>query len=157
MIPYSLGEYDALALFVQTELDDGSFSNHISSYLSKHFPPYMLPSQIQCQKSLPQNSNGKVDRAALLEKACSFQFAQNKKNSENLSIGQIITEIWESILKTKIKSSQTTFFDYGGNSIQIYELYETLKNQLQVDFSITDLFSNPSIHDQTKLFEDLLL
>jgi hypothetical protein len=57
----------------------------------------------------------------------------------------ILRNIWQSLLKRPVPSNRS-FFDLGGHSLLVLQLFERMKEQLpEYEFQIADLFRLPTI------------
>ena len=56
-----------------------------------------------------------------------------------------IAEVWKDVLKLATVGTRDNFFDLGGHSLLAVQAHRRLKEALQRDLSITDIFRFPTI------------
>jgi amino acid adenylation domain-containing protein len=120
-------------------------SDELRTFLKRKLPDYMIPSAYVVLHSIPFLPNGKIDRRALPVPKCG--------NSETLAPPAefltdrecIIAEIWKSVLHLEQISWNENFFDLGGNSLMMVQIRNSIREHLDRDVSIVDLFRYPTI------------
>lgn len=126
---------------------------HIKDELSEYLPEYMIPTRFVLMGELPRTVNGKYDRRALEDyRLTNFQETQ-KKNANN-SLEESILNIWKEVLKTDTIGVCDNFFDNGGNSILLMQVYHELQNKIIKDITITDLFAYPTVQLLAEYIEE---
>lgn len=117
----------------------------IRNFLRGSIPDYMIPSYYEYLKEIPYNVNGKVNLDLLL---CS-QISSNKKvqsfGTQKSETEKMIAVIWERHLKVENISLFDNFFDIGGHSLLVVEIFNDLKNVVEKELTIVDLFNFPTI------------
>lgn len=110
-------------------------NNIITNYLKDILPDYMLPNILVKLKSIPFNTNGKVDKHLLPSPDLfSNRLYVAPRNNYELEL----TEIWADLLKLKAKAISIfdDFFELGGNSIIAIKMV----NKIRVKFGVTTDF-----------------
>lgn len=119
----------------------------LKSYMSNMLPQYMLPSYYTFVDSIPLSLNGKVDKNKLPEP--DFERSREYKEGEKLETKDMyeeqITEIWKDILGIQEVAINENFFDVGGTSMLLLQVFGGLNKIYPDILKITDLFSNPTI------------
>lgn len=118
--------------------------------LRKRLPDYALPQKLVLLEALPRNANGKIDRPPLIRQA--EQWVQEMQQSRSVvgiekatDTTQAVQQIWEHLLNKSVHIERS-FFDQGGHSLLVLELFQQLKRALPYDsFVIGDLFRYPTI------------
>ena len=137
------------ASFDYDEDSEDLIESRIKKYLEEKLPHYMVPKNIFKLKSIPLTSNGKVNIKAvkLLNKS-----QRNIKRTKSALISgprnhleETISNIWKKILNIDDIGIEDNFFDLGGNSFRIVQVYKELQQQLNINLTITDLFRFPTI------------
>jgi len=105
---------------------------HFNQTLGKKLPAYMVPPHFVFIESLPLNSNGKVDRNALLRQELLIKPQTSKRAEKRSSSEEAIWRIWTGLLKRQPYSLDADFFESGGNSL----LATSLIFKIQSKFSI---------------------
>jgi natural product biosynthesis luciferase-like monooxygenase protein len=114
--------------------------------LRARLPEFMLPSAFVMLDEFPQTPNGKIDRKALpapdavatAAPAAEFVAPTNDLESQ-------IADVWKDVLKLAQVGTCDNFFDLGGHSLLAVQAHRRLKEALQRDLSITDIFRFPTI------------
>lgn len=127
--------------------------NDLRGFLKEKLPEYMIPSAFMYLEKLPLSTNGKIDRRALPNPEMLLQeFAIPYTPPQN-AIEQTLVSIWQTVLELEKVGIDHNFFEIGGNSLLITEVYSKLKNALSnqlENISIVDLFKYPTIRSLAK-------
>jgi len=120
--------------------------DELRSALRDKLPIYMVPSAVVFLERLPLLSSGKIDRRSLPEPgrdrpelAASFVSPQNEKE-------RVIAQVWQEVLGLDRVGIHDNFFDLGGHSILAAEVHGKLRERLQADFPLIELFQHPTVH-----------
>lgn len=129
-------------------------SNQLKDFLRKQLPEYMIPSAFMYLEKLPLSANGKIDRRELPNPEAILQeFAITYAPPEN-AIEQTIVTIWQTVLNLDQVGVDRNFFEIGGNSLLITQVYTKLKNALpdriENQISIVNLFKYSTIRSLAK-------
>jgi amino acid adenylation domain-containing protein len=114
------------------------------SFLQSRLPEYMVPSTFIVLDQLPLTSNGKVNRAALPIPAVTT--ATESFVGPETELQNAIADILKEILQLDSVSIHHNFFDLGGNSVHLVQVYNKLRAQIGKDFPLIKIFENPTIH-----------
>lgn len=120
-------------------------SIQLRSYLKQKLPTYMLPAAFVFLDKLPLTANGKVNRQALpapdlARPALDVAFVAPRNPLE-----ESLTELWTKILEIHQIGVHDSFFDLGGDSLRVMQLFSLLKSQYAKEVSFTDFFNQPTI------------
>lgn len=127
-------------------------SQELRAKLQTHLPDYMVPAHLIRLEELPLTPNGKIDRKELENRAITMKEAGGF--SSNL-IEQRLLSLWQEILHVEGIGIETGFFDVGGNSLLAVKLVEKIKSTFSCPFSITDLFTYPSIRSMSTYLNEI--
>lgn len=130
------------------------FCHELQSFLQAKLPEYMIPSAFMYLESLPLSANGKIDRRALPNPEVLLQeFAIVYAPPQN-QLEQTIVTVWQTVLNLEKVGIDRNFFEIGGNSLAIAQVYSKLKHVLSSEIenylSIVDLFKYPTIRSLAK-------
>lgn len=115
-------------------------------YLNDKLPHYMVPSAFILLEKMPLTPNGKVDRQALAQLTDSVRLdLQLSYTAPQTTMEQTIADIWKQVLRLEKVGIHESFFDLGGDSLQIVKVQELLEAKLQQELSTTILFQYPTI------------
>ncbi|MDK9761973.1 amino acid adenylation domain-containing protein [Vibrio sp. D420a] len=117
---------------------------------AEHLPAYMIPSTLMIMDALPLNSNGKVDRKALVEPA---QQGMSHYCTPTTELEMQLVEIWQELLGHDQIGTQDSFFSLGGNSLTATRLQARIQRTFQAQIALADLFHNPTIAELSQMLE----
>lgn len=139
--------------------------------LRLRLPSHMVPEHVVAHSVLPTTPNGKTDRLALARHQRSDTPAESSERPAPVvasivapsggpasasgpgaghtaaELGDIIAEVWGEVLGVADVSRSKSFFDHGGNSLQVVSVRERLQERLDHPISLVDLFRHPSVAD----------
>jgi amino acid adenylation domain-containing protein len=124
----------------------------LRKHLEETLPEHMVPSFIVSIDALPLTTNGKVDRAALIEKIDAKTNGGSLKSTAGTPTERTITEILEEILGTRSVSTNDNFFDLGASSLQLARFHSRLQKIFDPALRIVSLFQNPTISTLAGMF-----
>lgn len=129
-------------------------SNELRWFLRQKLPEYMVPSAFMYLESLPLSANGKIDRRALPNPEILLQEFEIAYAPPQNQLEQTIVTVWETVLNLEKVGIDRNFFEIGGNSLLITQVYTKLKNalskEIEIYISIVDLFKYPTIRSLAK-------
>lgn len=117
----------------------------IRSYLAALLPSYMLPTSYHNLETMPLTPNGKVNRAALSQATTKSWKESPATRQETSESQRVILGIWRELLNTQHISIYDNFFDLGGHSLLLSQVYERLLLAFPGKLSLTDLYKYPTI------------
>lgn len=135
-----------VAYVVGTETEPAT----LRTYLSEHLPDYMIPSAFVSLDALPLTPSGKINRLALPDPATLHREAQPYTAPHTTSEHTLAT-IWRELLGVEHVGIHDNFFDLGGTSLHIGQLYDRLQAITEQPFTMIDLFDHPTIADLARL------
>lgn len=138
----SMGNKDIIAYIVSKE---NLNVKEIRSILAKKLPIYMIPAHFIKIDHIPLTFNGKIDREKLPSpkenRIMGVEFLPPRNEVE-----KAIINIWEEILNLKNISINENFFEIGGNSLKIIELYKKIIQAFPENkILIVDLFNYSTV------------
>jgi tyrocidine synthetase-3 len=116
----------------------------LNSFLSQNLPAYMIPSHYEYLKTIPLNSNGKIDKNALPDPM--VKIVDDYIPSSN-QIEVKLVEIWSEVLEISKKqiSTNSSFFELGGHSLKATVLVSKIHKILNVVIPLVEIFKDPTI------------
>jgi amino acid adenylation domain-containing protein len=111
----------------------------------ERLPDYMVPSHFVMMPELPLTANGKIDRDALLPPEAApvdhpSTFVPPQSEAERTVAG-----VWREVLNVDQLGVDDNFFDLGGHSLLLIKVLGRLRQLVQVELSVLDLFRFPTI------------
>jgi len=122
----------------------GTFDRQaIQNYLSTKLPEYMVPATWVEMESLPLTPNGKIDRKALpdpglTDMAAGYVAPRNETEAK-------LAGIWQELLGVERVGIYDNFFELGGHSLLAMRVVSMIREELNVELKIRDLFVYPTI------------
>ncbi|MCP4657047.1 MAG: amino acid adenylation domain-containing protein, partial [bacterium] len=129
LVAYVVGKPDAAAL---------------RRALRKRLPEHMVPSAFVTLSALPRTPNGKVDWAALPAPAAAGTAAEVSAPPRT-GWEERVAEIWCRVLGVGQVGVDDNFFDLGGHSLLLVEVYEQLQAEVDREFPVVRLFQYPTV------------
>lgn len=113
-------------------------------FLKERLPDYMIPTALVCLPALPLNQNGKVDRALLPDPeaylASSRRYVAPRNPAE-----EMLTGIWETILKRDRIGIHDNFFDLGGHSLLATQVMARVRSVFRVEVPLRTVFEATAV------------
>jgi acyl carrier protein len=140
------GSEAALVAYVVPAEQVGPDADELRSYLAARLPRHMVPAAFVTLERLPLMVNGKVDRRALPDpspearavSAASFVAPANE-------LERTIAGIWSEVLGLEQVGTQDNFFDLGGHSLRLLQVHLKLRQALERDVPLFELFQYPTV------------
>ena len=114
-------------------------------FLEPKLPGHMIPAAFLWLEKMPLTPNGKIDRNALPAPGEVRPEPEAANVPPQTPVEETIAAIWRQSLRVERVGVQDNFFDLGGNSLLLLEIYAQLCLALKVDFPIVRLFEHPTI------------
>jgi amino acid adenylation domain-containing protein len=116
-------------------------------------PEYMTPSSFVLLDELPLTPNGKLDRKALPEP----EHTSKEYVAPSTPVEQAVAAIWSEVLKMKRPGIRDNFFEMGGHSLLAVQLASRMREVLQVNVPLRQLFERPTIETMSEYISNLPL
>ena len=105
-------------------------------------PEYMMPSAFIILDEFPLTPNGKIDRKKL--PAPEWR-PQKEYVAPRTPTEEVLAEIWAETLRVERVGIYDDFFALGGHSLLAMQLVSRIRDRLQAELQLVDLFRNPTI------------
>ncbi|MEH2077515.1 MAG: amino acid adenylation domain-containing protein [Nostoc sp.] len=128
--------------------------SQLRSFLKEKLPEYMVPSAIVILESLPLTPNGKIDRRALPAPEPSSELLEKYVAPRN-PIEEILSLIWQQVLKVELVGRHDNFFELGGHSLLATQLISRVRSSLKVELPLRSLFAAPTIAELSHNIQQL--
>ncbi|MEM1366468.1 MAG: amino acid adenylation domain-containing protein [Cyanobacteria bacterium P01_H01_bin.15] len=116
--------------------------------LRLHLPQYMMPSAFVMLPVLPLTPNGKVDHQALPAPEPVIDISEFI--TPETPTEKTLSRIWEEVLNTEQVSATADFFELGGHSLLAVKLISRIRQQLDCEIPIRELFACLTIRNLAK-------
>lgn len=143
------GENAILSVFVVL-VDPAIYTNETISielrqHLAQWLPDFMIPNFFVIIENLPLNSNGKVDRKALISMLGELSAPQTLYRAPRSEIEKQVVTLWQQVLRQDSIGIDDNFFNLGGNSINAIQLVTQLSKLYGKEILLNDFWIHPSI------------
>ncbi|MER8028878.1 non-ribosomal peptide synthetase [Streptomyces bauhiniae] len=135
--------------FVRTE--PGTDPAALRQALARRLPDAMVPARLLTVDVFPLTVNGKVDRAALAERAERTPMAAPEAPAAQGDTTAQVAAAWAEVLKLPSVPLDVNFFDLGGHSLTMYQLQTALESRTGVRPSVVSLFRHTTVTTQAAL------
>jgi amino acid adenylation domain-containing protein len=113
--------------------------------LKKKLPEYMMPSAFVELPVLPLTPNGKIDRRALAAQNQSHVISNREYVEPRTETEKAVAVICGDVIRVERVGVHDNFFELGGHSLMAMQVVSRLRESLQVDVTLRDLFENPTV------------
>ncbi|WP_415757294.1 amino acid adenylation domain-containing protein [Pseudomonas sp. LT1P18] len=111
----------------------------LKAVLRQSLPEYMVPNHLILLAKLPLNNNGKLDRKALPRAEAGD--AQRDFVAPTEGLETQLALIWQDVLQVERVGRDDNFFELGGHSLLVLQVISRVRQQLQLELSVSSLFS----------------
>jgi amino acid adenylation domain-containing protein len=112
--------------------------------LAARLPEPMVPSQIVILERLPLTRNGKVDRRALPAPEAPVRTLVAPRDP----VEEKLAALWQRLLGLPAVSVHDNFFDVGGHSLLATRLIAAIREEMNVEIPVREIFEHPVLADQ---------
>ncbi|WP_340620434.1 non-ribosomal peptide synthetase [Xenorhabdus siamensis] len=133
-----------LANYPQISAMRSELSELLESALKKQLPEYMVPNLYIPLERMPLTLNNKVDKKALPIPDESDLLRQTYIAPRD-EIEEKLCQLWQEHLKINQIGIYDHFFSLGGHSLLAVKITASIRNTLNNNFSMQQLFANPTI------------
>lgn len=116
----------------------------LREHLAKSLPSHMIPTHFVEVDEVPLNTNGKVDKRALL----AIDQGEPSVPDHDPPVGDVerlLASLWEEILDVQGVGRNDNFFDLGGHSLRVARFVSVLRSRWGVDLPIRLVFERPTV------------
>ena len=117
----------------------------LRSFLKEKLPDYMVPSAFVFLDALPLTPNGKVDRRALPSPEDGRPESEESYVAPRTPTEELLAAIWADVLKVERVGIHDNFFDLGGHSLLVAQLFSRMRGAFKTDLPIRYLFEFPTV------------
>jgi len=131
--------------YVVPKGEQRSSTDDLKAFLRKKLPEYMVPSAFVFLDALPLTPNGKVDRKVLPKPDQSRAHLKEPYAAPRTPIEELLKEVWAEVLRLEQVGIHDNFFELGGHSLLATQVVSRIRQALQVELPLRDLFANPTV------------
>lgn len=114
-------------------------------FLRERLPEYMVPSSFTFLAALPLTANNKVNRKALLDLSVAQPLKAVEIVKPRTETEQALAQIVSEVLGVETVGIHNTFFALGGTSVDVVKIHGKIKERMNRDINVVDLFRYPTI------------
>jgi amino acid adenylation domain-containing protein/non-ribosomal peptide synthase protein (TIGR01720 family) len=118
---------------------ESEYLHSLKAALRQSLPEYMVPNHLVLLNKLPLNNNGKLDRKTLPR--VDADMAQRAFVAPLAGLETRLAEIWKAVLQVEQVGRDDNFFELGGHSLLVLQVISRVRQQLQLELSVSSLFS----------------
>jgi amino acid adenylation domain-containing protein len=119
--------------------------------LKTKLPAYMVPAAFEVVDEFPMTSSGKINRRALPEPQFNRPANEGTLELPGTPLEQMLLDAWREVLKIDQIGINENFFDLGGHSLLAARLVTSIRNILDVEMNMVDVFEAPTISSLAQL------
>lgn len=125
----------------------------LRTHLLKDLPAYMVPSWFVTVDSLPYNTSGKVARLLLPDPLLTREALIDDYAPPETPTEIMLARIWSGVLNVKTIGRNDSFFDIGGDSLNIVRVLAQVQLQFSVELRLEDVNRSPYLKDFAALID----
>jgi amino acid adenylation domain-containing protein len=145
------GDDKRLVAYVITRDNSREAIGDIRNHLKAKLPSYMVPAAFEVIADFPLNSSGKINRRALPEPQFNLLSTDTALDLPTTPIEETLLAAWREILKVDQIGIHENFFDLGGHSLLAARLVSIVRNTLNVEMNMVDVFEAPTIRGMAEI------
>jgi acyl-CoA synthetase (AMP-forming)/AMP-acid ligase II/acyl carrier protein len=126
----------------------------LRNVLKQKLPNYMVPSSFVFLNHFPLTPNGKVDPLALPVPDALNLHLETTYVAPQTELEQIIATVWQQVLHLEKVGVEDSFFDLGGHSLLMAQAQSKLREVVDREVSIIELFKYPTISSLAKYLSE---
>src|SRR5581483_7225330 len=117
----------------------------VQDSLRAMLPEYMVPSIFLWLPGLPRSLSGKIDHQALPNPADHKMLPEAPFAKPETDMEWTVAKIWQEVLGVDQVGRHDNFFEVGGHSLLLVNVFERLRPLIKRKFAVVDLFEYPTV------------
>ncbi|MEH1853289.1 MAG: amino acid adenylation domain-containing protein [Nostoc sp.] len=142
-------------IVAETGQDSLQVISQLRRFLKQQLPDFMVPTIFMALEAMPLTPNGKVDRKALPKPDASRPELEANYVAPRTPIEQQIADIWTQVLNVRQVGIYDNFFELGGYSLLGIQVVSRLRQALQAEILMSNLFELPTVAELAERVETL--
>ncbi|MEY2466676.1 MAG: hypothetical protein QOD03_1197, partial [Verrucomicrobiota bacterium] len=138
------GKKKLVAYFVPRDSAAPNVSE-LLNFVKGKLPNYMVPSAFVKMGTLPMTPAGKVDRRGLPDPGDTRPELDQQFVAPRTPIEEVVARIWSDVLGVSEVGVLDNFFDLGGHSLLATQVISRMREELQVEVPLANLFRFPTV------------
>ncbi|MDM8560647.1 non-ribosomal peptide synthase/polyketide synthase [Candidatus Parabeggiatoa sp. HSG14] len=136
---------DARLIAYLNVTDQNPNIDELRRFLTKKLPDYMVPATFVMLEAFPLTPSGKVDIRALPVPDQTRPEMETTYIAPQSELERVLATVWQEMLGVEKVGIQDNVFDLGAHSVLIIEVRKKLKEILNKDIPVVQLFKYPTI------------
>lgn len=136
--------YLAAYVVADDSADNAELTQELRQFLRHTLPEYMVPRYILRLPHIPLTPTGKVDRKALpaphTQSVATATYVAPRNDVE-----RIVVDIWQEALGVDKIGINDNFFDLGGHSLLLVNVYDKLQAAFHKTFPLVEMYRYPTV------------
>ena len=128
-----------------TPREKGPDPGEIRDFLKQRIPLALIPSHFIEVDHIPITASGKFDRNALPDPEHTYRGDLIVHEAPSNKLESIIASVWKEFLKCENIGLDENFFDAGGHSLLMLLVNQKLRELLDIEISMVEMFQYPTI------------
>jgi len=134
-----------LVAYVVAKPEQNLTSKDLRGFLRERLPDYMIPTSFRMLTEMPLTASGKIDRKALPGREARAAEVGDVYVAPKTEMEIIISSIWQEVLKVDKVGLYDNFFDLGGHSLAMAEIFAKLQPRISRTITLVELFEHPTV------------
>ena len=135
--------------------DKKSFSlDRLKLFMKSKLPDFMIPAAFVLMDEFPMNLSGKTDITALPTPDSETSVGNKQSKQAKSTVELELKDIWKHVLSRDEIGISDNFFDLGGNSLLMLQVYKRLPKHIKKPTNVVDLFEYPTIQSFAEFCSD---
>jgi len=130
-------------------------TSELRTFAGEKLPDYMVPSRFVVLDKFQLNANGKVNRQALPVPESVATQMDEAGAAPRTPIEELLTEIWEQVLRIPHIGIFDNFFTLGGHSLLATQVVSRIRQVFQVELPLRSMFEAPTVAALAERIENL--
>ena len=158
VVPREFGVGDMrLVAYVVAEPNASVTHSALRNHLATTLPEHMIPAVFVRIGTLPLNTSGKLDRAALPEPEATNSLAVDTYEAPRTPVEERIAEILAPLLELERVGVADNFFMLGGHSLLGTQVIARVRDAFGIELSLRTVFDSPTVAGLAAEVEQSLL
>ncbi len=139
--PRENGGHTRLVAYIEARGDTPD-REELRRHMAQRLPAYSRPAAFVFLPTLPLSSNGKIDRNAL---PAAVPGIDGCAAAPETDLQRAVAGIWQQLLGVNSVGLYDNFFDLGGHSMLLVELWAQLRATFGCDLPLVEMFDHPTV------------
>ena len=132
-------------------------AGELRDYLKERLPEYMVPSAFVMLDQMPLTPNGKIDRRALPAPDTTRPEMTHRFVAPRNATEEALAGIVAKVLNLQQVGVEDDFFELGGHSLLATQVISRLREALNVELRLREIFEHPTIGELAQVISQLQL